>query len=144
MFEKYIEKINSREEALREPIVEKSSKNESFKNLVMDIYNYHLFVMQGDEDKNGTDAYMRNLLIKGIETNPDVVADFIYDNAQELAVPLMTYASTRTMHDVAVQISKKKSLKSKLESDERYSVISDNIVEYLSTNIFKSSKEGDK
>lgn len=149
MFKKYIDLINDREEALREPILEKTNKNEDFKKLVMDIYNYHICVMQSDgteEDKDATNNYMRQLLIKGVEINPDVVADFIYDNAQELAVPLMTYAATRTMNDVSDNIWKKRNLKSKLDTDERYEVITDSILEYLTADIFKSSKEkeGDK
>lgn len=148
MFEKYINLINAREEALREPILEKTNKNEDFKRLVMDIYNYHICIMQSDgttEDKDATNKYMRQLLVKGVETNPDIVADFIYDNAQELAVPLMTYASTRVMNDVSDNIWKKRNLKSKLDTEERFDTITDNILEYLNVNIFKSSKEdGDK
>ena len=148
MFEKYINLINAREEALREPILEKTNKNEDFKRLVMDIYNYHICIMQSDgttEDKDATNKYMRQLLVKGVETNPDIVADFIYDNAQELAVPLMTYASTRVMNDVSDNIWKKRNLKSKLDTEERFDTITDNILEYLNVDIFKSSKEdGDK
>lgn len=148
MFEKYINLINTREEALREPILEKTNKNEDFKRLVMDIYNYHICIMQSDgttEDKDATNKYMRQLLVKGVETNPDIVADFIYDNAQELAVPLMTYASTRVMNDVSDNIWKKRNLKSKLDTEERFDTITDNILEYLNVDIFKSSKEdGDK
>lgn len=148
MFEKYINLINAREEALREPILEKTNKNEDFKRLVMDIYNYHICIMQSDgttEDKDVTNKYMRQLLVKGVETNPDIVADFIYDNAQELAVPLMTYASTRVMNDVSDNIWKKRNLKSKLDTEERFDTITDNILEYLNVDIFKSSKEdGDK
>lgn len=145
MFEKYINLINAREEALREPILEKTNKNEDFKRLVMDIYNYHICIMQSDgttEDKDATNKYMRQLLVKGVETNPDIVADFIYDNAQELAVPLMTYASTRVMNDVSDNIWKKRNLKSKLDTEERFDTITDNILEYLNVDIFKSSKEG--
>lgn len=148
MFEKYINLINAREEALREPILEKTNRNEDFKRLVMDIYNYHICIMQSDgttEDKDATNKYMRQLLVKGVETNPDIVADFIYDNAQELAVPLMTYASTRVMNDVSDNIWKKRNLKSKLDTEERFDTITDNILEYLNVDIFKSSKEdGDK
>lgn len=148
MFEKYINLINAREEALREPILEKTNKSEDFKRLVMDIYNYHICIMQSDgttEDKDATNKYMRQLLVKGVETNPDIVADFIYDNAQELAVPLMTYASTRVMNDVSDNIWKKRNLKSKLDTEERFDTITDNILEYLNVDIFKSSKEdGDK
>lgn len=148
MFEKYTNLINTREEALREPILEKTNKNEDFKRLVMDIYNYHICIMQSDgttEDKDATNKYMRQLLVKGVETNPDIVADFIYDNAQELAVPLMTYASTRVMNDVSDNIWKKRNLKSKLDTEERFDTITDNILEYLNVDIFKSSKEdGDK
>ena len=148
MFKKYIDLINDREEALREPILEKTNKNEDFKRLVMDIYNYHICIMQSDgttEDKDATNKYMRQLLVKGVETNPDIVADFIYDNAQELAVPLMTYASTRVMNDVSDNIWKKRNLKSKLDTEERFDTITDNILEYLNVDIFKSSKEdGDK
>ena len=149
MFEKYINLINQREEALRDPILEKTNKNDDFKRLVMDIYNHHICVMQTDdteEDREATNNYMRKLLVKGVEANPDVVADFIYDNAQELAVPLMTYASTRAMNDVSETIWKKRNLKSKLDTDERYEVITDSILEYLNVDIFKSSKEkeGDK
>lgn len=137
MFKKYIDLINDREESLRDPILEKTNKNEDYKKLVMDIYNYHIDIMQNDgteEDINATNKYMRNLLIKGVEANPDIVADFIYDNAQELAVPLMTYASTRAMYDVSENIWKKRNLKSKLDTDERYETISNNILEYLTFN----------
>lgn len=145
MFEKYIDTIYKREEELRDPIIDKTQKNPFLRDLVTDIYNYHLGIMNNtigdEEDKEVTNKYMRQLLVKGVENNSDLVADFIYENAQELAVPLMTYASTRALLDVAETLYKKRNLKSKLESEERFDVITDTIMNYFN---IKDIKDGDK